>query len=444
MALNPLLHYDALLQFNRVHYKDLLVATQVADGELLFRSLHDSDGAELEGVVIPAFPLLKDGVKYILPSKVKDGEGGFRQINLREDLPIKVTRAVKIFSKGIGYRHIKDHVTARFRPEKKMTFKELVNFLSDSLPHSNPDHHKLGWFISMASMMYRFNCRVCSPPAFGKDSRVEVMGNLLGNANTIVNPTLAKLELLSISSEWLAINEVVDMTKTDWRIAEQYLLNCGDFTPTVTKRSRSYGSVGETLPVDKLSISLFYNDVDCYPDDSKFFDSVAKSAVKDRFVPFRLHGHFTAQFEEISKINIPKFVEEHYEDYDKILRTFLYYKNNLDSELKYFIRPELSQFSERWKTNLNRLFNIIDLYCKDQEEFNYYSEVVLESIKDYFAMDEYTRLFIKASKIRGEGVVKKLHEKVLIKKATFIEKNEILKQFIKGSAVMEAKGIDKW
>ena len=85
-----LLNYNAIAIFNELYYKDLLTQNHIIDGEMLFKSLADSEGNDL-GFNIPGYPLQKDGIKYLLPSKTND-EDGAREINLEEDLPIIVKK----------------------------------------------------------------------------------------------------------------------------------------------------------------------------------------------------------------------------------------------------------------------------------------------------------------------------------------------------------------
>ena len=84
--MNLLLHYNCLSYFQELFYKDLLVLSNITDGETLFKNIYDSEGEELKKLVITGYPLVKNGVKYILPSKVPDEDSSFRQINLNEDM----------------------------------------------------------------------------------------------------------------------------------------------------------------------------------------------------------------------------------------------------------------------------------------------------------------------------------------------------------------------
>jgi hypothetical protein len=425
-----LLHYDAVAKFNELFYKDLLTQAHLVDGMTLFKGLSDANGNTISGT-LPGFPLTKDGIKYILPSKVPNQDGkGFREINLAEDLPILIQKKAKIFCGVTGYTHIKKCASAKFRPEKKMTFRELVDTMSDSLSHTNPTHDKLYWFLAITSMLDRINFRLSTPAGFGKDSKVDIMNNLMGNAQTVENPTIAKLEYLSFS-KWLAVNEVVDIKGEEWRNLEQFLLAVGAMKNRVTKRSRAAAGVEEFLDVKNLSLSLFYNDIDHYKDDEKYFDFAVKEAIRDRFFPIRLYGRYTEKFNDVAKVDILTYVQDNMETYDGMIRTLIHYKHNIQSELHYYKPFCLDKLKgkERHLLSVTKLLNIIDLYCNTQEEFNQWCKVLMDANLDYYDMLNYPTL-IEQYTTKFDSI--KDIETELNNLNTFTEKNKLLNSYICG------------
>lgn len=425
-----LLNYNAIAIFNEEYYKDLLTQNHLTDGETLFKTLSDSEGNEL-GKNIPGYPLQKGNIKYLLPSRTED-EDGARELNLNEDLPIIVKKKQKIYSGSTGYIHIKKYSSAKFRPEQRMTFRELVDKLSSSLSHSNTEHYKLYWMVALASMIDRVNIRLCTPPGFGKDSLVDIMGNLIGNATSITNPTVAKLEYLSYS-KWLVLNEVVDVTPGDWRLSEQFLLDAGALKTQIAKRSRAIGGIGEFLDIKNLSLSLFYNDITEYTDSKKFFDAVTKGAVKDRFLPLRFHGSYTENFNEVSKIDLQEFVKENMGEYDDIIRTFVYYKHNINNSLHYYTHPE-TKLKERHKTALGKILKIVDVYSESQEEFNKWFKIIMDANQDYKEMLEFPLLVEQAIKKQGQAETERFINGLKIID-TFTEKKKRLNKFIIGEKI---------
>ena len=310
-----------------------------------------------------------------------------------------------------------------------MTFRQLVDKLSNSLNHSNKEHYKLYWMLALTSMIDRINFRLSTPAGFGKDSIVDIMNNLFGNATTIENPTVAKLEYLSFS-KWLAINEVVDISKGEWRLMEQYLLSAGALKNKISKRSRAVAGVGEFLDIKNLSLSLFYNDIDHYPDTKKYFDEVTKKAVKDRFLPLRLSGTYTENFNEVTQKDIKEYVKDNMDEYDDIIRTFVYYKHNINASLHYYKLPNLFKFGERHKTSLGRLFNIVDAYCETQVEFDKWCKVIIDSYDDYNDMLGYPLLVEQVNKKGKKQETEKLINS--LKNSSFTEKKIQMNRFLAG------------
>ena len=395
--LNILLHYDAVGLFQEEFYKNLLTSANLIDGETLFKALSDEDGNTIDGATIPGYPLLKDGVKYILKSKTLDHKTKeVRQIDLGNDLPLMVTGSKKIFSSGVGYSVIDSFSVAKFKPEKKMTFRELIDFIAFGIPKSNQTHATLFTIMSIMSVMDRVNFRLATPPGFGKDSMVEICGSLFGACTAIEDPTMAKLEYLS-HSHWLAINEVVGIAPGDWKKVSQYLLKAGALKTKVPKRSRAVKGVEETLDITKLSLALFYNDISEYIDEDEYFDNVATGPIKDRFLPFRFYGHMTAKFDDVGKYDIRKVVIENMDTYRNLIVTFEYYKKNMLECLNNYEVGDMN-LKQRHTTAMNRILRGVDLYCKDQTEFDMYKQALLDARSDYEDMDGYPLIWGQAMK----------------------------------------------
>ncbi|OYT25608.1 MAG: hypothetical protein B6V02_03280 [Thermoprotei archaeon ex4572_64] len=733
-----LLYYQFVEKFQEYFYRNLITTAHITDAETLFKSIADADGTK-QDISIPGYPLVKDNIKYILPSKIPDGDDGFRAVNLSEDLPIVVTRKVKVFSNGVGYFLIKKFKSAKLKSERKMTMRELVNKLC-SMKHSNPKHQKLMTMLGLSSMLDRTNFRVCTNPGCvdaeteyltptgwkkineyedtdkvlqynketgytnfvtpskyikypckemynfktkfsnqmfsddhtllfrkdngdlvdentkdfverhnksktgvatrkqlttfkiareginltedeirlmvaiiadghylkrvhnpnkvqlqfkkavkverletllikmgikyvkaiykdgytrfkfdaplvakdysqfwecseeqleiicdevfhwdgsgnqffssnkqsmdfiqyaltncgftanintyyresrdtveytltkstkdsfsmsnsqgnhkielvnnpdgykysftvpssylvlrrndnifithncGKDSIVEICGSLFGSATTIENPTVAKLEYLSYVS-WLAVNEVVDIGKAEWRNIEQFLLSAGALKEKITKRSRANGNVGEFLDIGNLSISLFFNDIDTYKDAEDFFDNVAKGAVQDRFLPLRFYGRYEENFESAATVNVENTVKRNKGIYEDIIRTFAYYKQNLSNSLHYY-KVKNNPFKGRHSLAFTRILKVVDAYSNTQEEFDAWVTTLIEANKEYYAFArEYPTLIEQLINKIGEKEAKAILKNKVRQLDTWADKKRLMNQYIIG------------
>lgn len=399
-----MLYYDCLAEFKRQFYKNLLTQEHLASGQIKINKVSMPDGSEDDEYNFWGYQFEKNGIRYLLSAVDKSG----KEVDLKEVLPIRAKGLLKVASKGIVYYHIKEPVSMRFKPEQTMSFKELINFLS-SLKHTNTLHQKLLWLMAITQMYDRANFRVTTPAGFGKDSVVDILGNLIGNCATIENPTLAKLEYMT-NYKWLGVNEIIDIGKTEWRIIEQFLLASGAHKPEITKHSRAIASgVKEVMDISHFSLSLFYNDIDHYIEDDKYFDVVTKGAVKDRFPAFRFYGNFIERFNTIKEMNIKEFVKEHMKDYIELIHNYEFYRLNYKKLLHNYDTKGLISMPERWKTNMGRLLRTIDLYCDSQEEFNEWISVINKSMNDYKAMLIYPSL------------IEQLYKKLGIPKAKYKE-----------------------
>ena len=393
-----LLYYDSLSKFKEKYYKDLFTQEHLVSGEIHISSLKYPDGGQDVEANFWGYTLEMDNKKFLLPSKRKNAEGEFESIDIKEVLPFYAKGLQKVAHKGVVYHLIGNPVSAKFRSEKKLSMRELVDRLS-CLDHSNPVHQKLLMFLGVASVIDRVYYRLSSPPSSGKDSSVDTLGNLVGNCATIVNPTLAKLEFRT-TYKWLVINEIVDISKSEWRNIQQYLLDAGAFKPSIEKHSRAFGGTKESLDISNMSLSLFFNDIDCYPDPLEYFDFVTKAAVKDRFPAIRLWGVAREDFNSIKTIDVDSLVSNNMDFYKDIIYTLTYYKDsrNVLSDLKKFNMDKITGVPERWKVSLGRILKVIDLYCETQKEFDYWLEVIMNAIEDYREMVQYVKVYEKFTK----------------------------------------------
>lgn len=387
-----ILHYDLLAEFKRQYFKDLLTAEHVKGTQIKIDKISFPDGGIDEQANFWGYEFNKNGVKYLLSSKTRAEDGTDKEIILSDILPIFARNLQKVAYRGVVYYQIKKPVSAKIRPVKYCDFRTLLDTLS-SIPHSNPTHLKLMWFIELAQCIDRANVRVSSPPGFGKDSCVAIMGDLLGNCATVENPTIAKLEYLHYHKH-LAINEVVGVSKQAWRDIEQYLLSVGAFKSTITKRSRASETMKEEMNVSKLCLSLFYNDIDTYSSE-QYFDEIAKGAVCDRFVPFRFHGRFTETFKSLSHSEITSLVTSNLNKYKELIGTIAYYQHSYMTEYHGYSIEKLIKVPQRWAFSLSTVLRIIDTYCNTQEEFDKWIVVINESMEDYMEMLKYPMLFRK-------------------------------------------------
>ena len=384
---NLLLHYKALSKFQELYYKDILTDNNLAGDEVNFKKLTLPDGGEIDNFW--GYVFVKDGKKYLLKSHDANND----VIDLRGTLPIKPKSFLKVSHRSDVYYLIDKYSSVKYRKEQKLSFKECVSRLN-SFSTTNKEQRKLLILTILAQYFGRSNFRISTNPGSGKDSIVDTLGMLFGKAHTVTSPTTPKLEGLANMSKLIVINEAADMNMPKWVELEQFLLDCGAFKPVVTKRSRKFENVDEFIDITQLSLALFYNDIDCYPHDTKYIDHISKEAVLDRFPAFRFYGVLNENFNEINTINVEELVSNNMDYYKDLIASLEYWVDKVDN---YFLLMNYDvnidkNVSPRWKINLSNLLKFVALYAEDKEEFESIKKEFYDSIDEYKYMIEYKNL----------------------------------------------------
>lgn len=404
---NALLYYECLAEFKKQLYAGILEESDIVGGETHIATFTHENGFKDTEANFWGYVFAKNNNKYLLPTRLEDGS----RINIQDVLPFKPLRTTKVAYKGQAYQMIEDKAPIVFRAKRTMSFRELVDSLG-CFAHQNPRHYKLLWLIELTQILDRANFRIVSPPGFGKDSVVDVMRGLNQNAGTIENPTIAKLEERAKRVKHLALNEVIDITKDQWRQIEQFLLAAGANKTELTKRSRAHGGVGETIDVSTLSLTLMYNDIMDYSGTLKdYFDGYTKRAVQDRFVPFRLYGRLTENFNAVRDLNVPDFVSENMTKLKEFIYNLEYYRAFYAQTSTRYDTSTLCYLPERWKLNVQKLLKTVSFYVESQEEMDEWVDTIGQSIQDYKLMLKFPEVLEKLKKRKG------LKEQELVMKA---------------------------
>ena len=370
-------HYDTLAEFNRQWYDGVLTQSDLLDEELFISEYKDTYGNPT--IADRFFFVLKSGkIKYLLDSDLVD------------KLPIIVKSYEKVSYKGKGYRLITSAKSVKFKAEKRMSFRELLNTFAE-FRHSEPSEFLKWKLIVIVSWLNRINVRVATEPAFGKDSVVNVLSYLMGNVAKVANPTIAKLEYL-LFNKVLMINEVSGIKAEDRHYIEQFILSAGDFSNTYEKRSRASGGSVERYDISNLSLLLTYNTLNNYKTEDKYFDYMFQNndAVISRVIPFKFSGVLEERFDKV--FNVKEELEKSNSYFENFIRTMMYYKDitNVYNELhKYKLHDNIKQAvdnikHQRWKQTFNRLMLYADLYSESELEFN---QLVAGLINSHWAYD---------------------------------------------------------
>lgn len=434
-----LLEYESLAEFDHQLRKDILDLSNInEEGVVHIKKLLTMDENEIENFW--GWKLAKNNTNYLFLQNDNDGN----KLRIKDVLPIVVTKSRQVSDKGKVYQLIVEYKSVKFKPEQSISFKELVDRL-DSIPHKNHEHRKILVFTALTQIFTRAYFRLSTPPGFGKDSINDTLKHLIGRCGTITNPTVARLEQETVTTDWLAITEITKIPKSKWAEDELFLLDCAAHKPSTNKRSKANGIVGDVLTLRDFSISLFYNDLTNSRNLEKYIDFFADDQLLDRFIPLRLYGTFNYTFEKSASLNIPKVVADNREWFMEMIYTLTWYKEHYAGlQNKYDTELSGLGLSNRQLVSAQRLFKTISFYCDSQEEYDYWISVVKNAIIDYRMMIQYPKLLDEYSK--GKNKLSKEYQdkmKILNKQKTFIERAQLLDQWLRPNNIASSTSLSK-
>lgn len=373
-------HYNSLADFRAKFYNGLLTYYNVKE--------------EISIEDVAYWYLEENRVKYLL------GQDAI------SNLPIKVEQSDlhEKHYRGKVFYFINQYKSMKFKPEKKMSFKELVDCIAP-FDHSNPVDFTLLKIIALASYINRINCRIASGSEFGKDSVFTII-QMLRNDVSVYNPsTRASIEA-RLYNKLLVLNELTNIKGEQKTLVEEMLLELGGFKPVYEKGSRAstVHNTRETYDVTELSLIILYNVLQYYDSQGsgkKYFDKIFQKAVLYRYLPFKFNGKLSlGQFDKNENIECTTDEYNHYVD---MVHTIEYFKTNPPPEKTLFNDMNLTFKSDRHA----RSFKIICMYISAYTDGDTGLEEYL--IKELYkrSLDYYEMMGEKKNKTSIEKNVKK-------------------------------------
>ena len=370
MELENLFHKDVLRQFREIVWGDLITYSHLIE--------------EVE------LPVNKE--KKIFWLARKDKRNYLLKDHLYEKIPIVPVETEKYTHRQKVYYLVKKYRSFKIRPRKTMSFRELVDTFCP-YEHSSPEHYTLLKLIAISSLTSRINVRVSTPSNFGKTAVFEALSYLYPQIS-IVNPrSLPALEY-RLSSKVLVLDELSNLESGQTQLVQNFLLRVGDFSSKYEKSTRGNVGLGtqDTYDISKLSVVILYNHLSQYTDHSKFFDNMFPNpkAIHSRFLPLRLDGKLSmktfAQF-TLKYLQPPKLKDEEINTLKDFLRGLWYFMQSPNADYHRYSFPDFPEFlTDRHLLSYNIILHEIDRYCENEEEFNFFVNVLNDSIKSYYKM----------------------------------------------------------
>lgn len=429
-----ILHNEVLSVFNDKYFEKVLTAEHINnEGVVNFPKVKATDGED-KLINFFGWKVTKNGITWLVPNTKNDGT----PVHVKDIFPLIPSKWEDVGYQSKAYRYVHSYKIVKYACENRLGMRGLIDALS-STPHTNPKHRKLLIMAVLSQVFHRAYYRFCSPPGFGKDNIVDTMGLLIGNCATIENPSVPKLEREASIRTLTGLNEVVGLTRSQWVDIGKFMLAACAFKPSITKRTRAFGNVGEVINLRNFSMSVFYNDKECYNDPKiVYFDDLAEEGILDRLPSLRLHGHFTYDFNSINNIDVEQFVIDNWDSFLDIIYTITYFKYyGVKQKYKY----DISQFPQRWQRSLGLLLMVASEYSIDQKEFSEWVSLLKSCITDYNAMIDYGNLL---SVVKGKLSSKEYNElsTKLIKEETYTNRIKMLDSVIRGNSAESSKNKD--
>ena len=375
------MHYDLVSEYKEQQYKDLLTSSNVVGGKVHINKVTLPGGIVEDSYDFWGYILQKNGIKYLLSSVDNNG----KEIELRDLLPIYPEGLSNIAFQGVAYKEIGNPIPARIDAKNIRGFRGMVDDLNSS-QSTNPLHRTVFTINTVMQRLTRAYGRTCTPMAFGKDSTVEILDEIYGGCGSVSDPTVAKLEFMT-ALKLLVMNEASNISKSNWRELQQFLLVATDFKDKINKRSRATRGVEEVISIKDLSIALYYNDIDTYSNYSTFIDYIGDGNLLDRLPAFRFYGGYDEDFSLINKVNPQSYVKQHFNFYKDIARTLAYYEDYFKTSTIDFNDERLDKMPKRWKRNMLVYIKGYKEYANgDEDLFNSLVDESFKAINDYKEM----------------------------------------------------------
>ncbi len=359
-------HYNTLQAFNKEYYHGIISSNMLSE-ELFIKGES-------------YWQVFYNKKRYLL------------QKDLVDELPIKILKTTDLPYRNKIYHVITEYASVRITPEKKMSFKQLVDGLS--LEHSNPKDFTFFKILALASEIGRLNFRISSEAGFGKDSVMSVLGFLRNNVS-IINPRTTPAVEYRLYNKVLVLNELSNLESSQRKLLQELLLLVGDYKNVYEKSSRSTNDTFDTYDISKLSLVLFYNNLDYYEKIGKedlFFDNMFTKAVKDRYLPFKLNGSLNMkQFTEaLTMQEYHNIMVENHDYFVDYVRSLEWYSQHFIEEVR----------RKNWVVNLDnypllvgrhkllfhQITDYLKLYAENEGEWESWVEFAYDKYKNYQIM----------------------------------------------------------
>ncbi len=368
--------------FHKRIYSKAITTMNIIEGDLEFyESVFKIEDNQIIQADIPeeyreVYMVNHHGVKYVLPTKFAKETPLIPSNSFKCQLK-RSDKKVWNFITGIKSLSISSE-------KYHNTFKDFIDDWNP-LDHTDPMYWTLLKLIAFASEYKGVKLCISSKPNTGKNANFTIMNKILNNIGRYSNPTLAVFEKSLYYNQTTIIDEITSMSSTQLKEIEPVILTISDNSPDYTKHSLT--STMDLLKIDLSNKSIIFpynRKQDVEENGGTFFDEVWNniSAFRSRFPQFYFKGDIITHFKNYNMKEAEEILDNNFDVMRQIAKETKYWLEHLHKlkhnyELKH-------QFTNRHLTNLEGLFDVIDVYSDNQNEFDEWVELLVQAKKDYW------------------------------------------------------------
>ena len=277
----------------------------------------------------------------------------------------------------------------RITPESTMKVRDMIDSFAP-FEHSEPDHWRLMKIIGFMGYIGKTFLCVSSKSNFGKSGMFELFHGLTDKC-PVFKPRSVPGVLNKITGTGnMIFDEVHECAKEVKAIMEEFSLQIGGNKPTYINGAMKSGHTRNSYNCPIQSITYLYNNVSNYKKPEKEYFEVIFSnnkAIDDRFLKVKLSGELTEEFDRgFSIIKEAEDNKTYYINLAKQLDYLQMLKLNDGYKRRFETKLQRVKLSGRKKRIFEELSWLIDMYCKNKEEYNAMIETFEEIIMDYDGM----------------------------------------------------------
>ncbi len=382
-------NYSVVNQFSNEYYRNIIKDEDLKELKYFKFKIDEDEYYEVKGWLVK-----KDRKKYLIKDEIDKQK-------LETLLPIKIKEYCEYNYRNDVYHIPTSEGLVKFKiPAKKtMEIREWFDFFAP-FEHTNKEDFEIYKGLVLGSLIFRYNYRIATQPAFGKNSLLDILKELMPFDVTVYTPDSAPKLRATLEKRLLVIDEIVDIDKEKMKLLEPVIRSAGDMRTFVENSALAVsGFTKETYDINNLSVGFIYNEYQDYVNadkkrdkSDKYFDNAFTQATKQRYIPFKLDGELNvSQF----KVHNAKSVYEENKTKLKewVMMTkwliedgiFEVLKDKEDYEL---IDYEIGTNTGRLKNHYNTIMLFFKAISVNQKEYKDFGAKLYSSYLNYLNMME--------------------------------------------------------